>query len=326
MKAAFIESLNQPLVLKETEIPVPGEKEVLIRLKAAALNHRDLWIQKGMYAGIKLPVIPGSDGAGIAENGSFKGQPVIINPGMNWGKNQYAQAKDYLILGMPVNGTFAQYVKVPEHLVYPKPTHLSFHEAAALPLGGLTAYRAAMVRGAAQKGEKILVTGIGGGVALWSAIFAIALGCEVWVTSGHEEKINHAIQIGCSGGFNYRQENWIKETQNRVGAFDLVIDGAGGPTFGKLMDLTRPGGRIAIYGATLGELGGMMPSKLFWKQISILGTTMGSDNDFKEMVDFVHQHQLKMPLRDFFHLDRVNEAVGLMENGEQLGKVILDIP
>jgi NADPH:quinone reductase-like Zn-dependent oxidoreductase len=182
MNALVLSDKNQPLVVKEVADPVLSQGEALILVHAAALNHRDLWIQKGMYAGLKYPAILGSDGAGEVHaivdsaNESMVGKEVLIYPSLNWGEEESHQhPKEFRILGMPDHGTFAEYVKVPLNNLAAKPAHLSFQEAAALPLAGVTAYRAVFSRGRLKAGEKILITGIGGGVALFALQFAKAV-------------------------------------------------------------------------------------------------------------------------------------------------------
>lgn len=332
MKAILLEALHQPLQVKEVTIPeiLPGE--VLIRMHAAAFNHRDLWIQKGQYAGIVFPIIPGSDGCGVVEQAcspedkKWIGKEVIVNPSMNWGTNPAVQAKDYVILGLPHHGTFAQYLKIESRLLSEKPGHLSFDEAAAVPLAGLTAFRALFTRARARKGEKILVTGAGGGVALFAIQFAIAAGCEVYVTSGSDEKISKAIALGAKGGVNYKKENWHKELQQQSGGFDAIIDSACGDNFARLVDIAKPSGRIAFYGATLGAFNSGVPAKIFWKQLDILGSTMGNDAEFYEMVNFIKHHQIKPVVDSVWSLDKAQEAIEHMAKGEQFGKIVLSIP
>jgi zinc-binding alcohol dehydrogenase/oxidoreductase len=331
MKAAVLTELNKPLSIQEMPTPTLNEGEALVRLSHAALNHRDVWIQKGQYAGIVLPIILGSDGCGILQTTndtslqSLVSNQVIINPSINWGSNPRIQAKDYVILGTPQNGTFAQYVKVPSKLIHTKPTHLSAAQAAALPLAGLTAFRATMKRAAAKKGENVLVTGIGGGVALLCMQFAIAAGCNVYVTSGHDTKIEKAISMGAQGGINYKIQNWDKQLKKISGGFDVIIDSSGGDSFSKLIDLANPAARIAMYGATLGPFNSGLPAKIFWKQLDILGSTMGNDEEFKEMLNFVNAHHIVPVVDQVFLLHDANLAMRRMQDGSQFGKIVLEI-
>jgi zinc-binding alcohol dehydrogenase/oxidoreductase len=332
MKAAVLLELNQPLTYTDVEMPTLQNGEALLKLKHAALNHRDVWIQKGQYAGIKLPIILGSDGCGILEATTDEtlqpliGKEVVLNPSLNWGTNPRVQAKDYVILGTPHDGTFAQYVKISAKLVHPKPAHLSMAQAAALPLAGLTAYRAIMKRAAAKQGEKVLITGVGGGVALFCMQFAIAAGCEVYVTSGSDDKIAQAMSMGAAGGVNYKLDNWDKQLKKAAGGFDVMIDSSGGGTFAKLVDAANPGGRIAMYGATHGDFNSGVAAKIFWKQLDILGSTMGNDNEFLEMLEMVSTHQIVPVISKHFLLQDAQQALDYMEQHSQFGKIVLDIP
>ncbi len=279
--------------------PVCGPGEVLIKIKAAALNHRDEWCRKGLYPNLKDGVVLGSDGAGIVEevgagvDSSLVGHEVIINAAKNWGSNEKAQAKEFEILGMPSHGTLAEYIVVSADRIHAKPKHLNWEEAAALPLAGLTAYRALVVKGQVQTGDQVLVTGIGGGVAQFAAQFALALGAKVFVSSSNPEKIAQAIAQGASAGFNYTQANWSASALQQTGGMDLVIDGASGDTLSHLMEVCKPGARIVFYGATRGNPGQLEARKLFWNQLQLIGSTMGSDADFLQMLQLVEKFKIK---------------------------------
>lgn len=331
MKALLLEGKDQPLHIKTVADPLLKAGMVQIRIKAAALNHRDLWVTKGQYAGIKYPIILGSDGAGIVEKvgkdvpQSLVGNAVIINPSFEWGEEEAAQGKDFRILGLPDNGTLAELVNVPIEYVYPMPAHMTFVQAAGLPLAGLTAYRALMTRARARGGDKVLISGIGGGVALFALQFAVKLGCEVWVTTGSETKLRRAIGMGAKGGGNYKSEGWAKQLREAAGLFDVIIDGAGGPGFADLLDLAAPGGRIAIYGGTNGNIEKLSPQKLFWKQVSILGSTMGSPSDFHNMLRFVNTHAIVPVIDEVFPFEEATLAFAKMDAGTQIGKLVVEI-
>ena len=315
MKALTIEKIGNPVKLVEVDMPTEKMGHSIVRLKASALNHRDVWITKGMYPGIKVGAILGSDGIG-----ELDGRNVILNPGLKWGENEAVQADDFEVLGMPMNGTFAEYISIPDAYIYDKPEHLSLEEAAALPLAGLTAYRVLMSRCQAKSSDKVLVTGTGGGVALLTVQLAIALGCDVYVTSGSDEKIEQAIALGAKGGYNYKNEAWYKDV---ITDFDVIIDSAGGPSFQHLIKICKPGARIGFYGATLGKYQNLNPQLLFWRQISILGSTMGSDQDFRDMLAFVSKHQIRPIVDSVFSLDEGGKAFARMEAGTQFGKIVL---
>ncbi|MGI4875178.1 MAG: zinc-binding dehydrogenase [Janthinobacterium lividum] len=323
---------HQPAVWREIPTPTPATGEVLVKLHAAALNHRDLWIQKGQYAGLKFPSTLGADGSGeIAAIGAdvtklAVGEPVIIYPGVEWGDNPQAQGRSFRVRGMPDPGTFADYITVPAAYVRPRPAHLNWAQAAALPLAGLTAYRAAFVRAQVQAGERVLVTGVGGGVALVAAQFCAAAGAQVWVTSGDDAKLARALALplGLRGGANYQTANWVRTlTQEAGGSFDVIIDSAAGAAFETLLDAAVPGGRIVFYGGTLGPIPQLPPAKVFWKQLSLLGSTMGSEADFDAMLAFVNQHQLVPEVDRTFPFAEGEAALRYLEAGKQLGKVLL---
>jgi len=331
MKAVTLKETGKPPEIIEKEKLVPGEGEVLVQIKAAALNHRDVWIQQGQYANIKLPAVPGSDGTGIVAvagtgvDENWLGKEVIIDPSTAWGENPRAQGRDFKILGMPQEGTLAEFVKVPAANLHLKPAHLSFEDAAALPLGGVTAYRVLFTRCGLQQGEKVLVTGAGGGVALLALQFALAAGAEVWVTSGAEEKIEKAKQLGVKGGINYKTEDWGRKLKEQAGCFDVMIDSAGGEGFAQLVRISNPGARIGIYGRTAGMIKELNSAELFWKQISILGSTMGTADDFAQMVAFVSDKKIKPVIDKVYPLEEAAQAFQRMEEGKQFGKIVLRV-
>lgn len=320
MKALVLEGIGQELKVKEVPDLLEQEGHAIVHLETAALNHRDVWITKGKYPKLQFPLIMGSDGAGYME-----GNPVLINPSLNWGDNPAVQAKDYRILGMPDQGTYAEKVSVPSGLVHPIPEHLSMEEAASIPLGGLTAYRALMVKCKPQPGEKVLISGIGGGVALFAFQFALAIGCEVYVTSGSDEKIEKALALGATGAVNYRDEDFAEKLAALCEGFDVIVDSAGGPGFVTLLKNCRPGGRISFYGGTQGNIPELSPQFLFWRQISIYGSTMGNDQEFSEMLHFIEKHKIHPIIDSIYSLEQANDAFQRMADGKQFGKIILKI-
>ena len=343
MKALQLPALNQPLALVDVPDLTPNAGEVVISIKAAALNHRDVFIQQGLYPGIALPAILGSDGAGVVlavgegVDPVWLRREVVINPSLNWGNNPAMNSLAFTILGMPQPGTFAEQVAVPVANVYAKPPHLSFSEAAALPLAGLTAWRALMSRAglSAQRPERVLITGVGGGAALFALQFAVAAGAEVWVTSGSAEKLAKAQELGAKGGVNYKEADWhktlLKEAARgnaalaKAGYFDVIIDSAAGPDFAKLTQVVAPAARIAIFGGTSGKITDVQPSVVFFKQLSIFGTTMGNDAEFAAMLQFVEQHQLVPVVDSVRPLTDAQQAFDRMNAGQQLGKLVLSV-
>ena len=320
MKAIVIKEIKAPLAYTDMPDPVANDGEVVVNIKAAALNHRDVWITKGMYPGIELPGILGSDGAGIVD-----GREVVICPNIGWGDKLAYQKSSYTILGMPSFGTMAEQVKVKADKIFDKPAHLSWESAAALPLGGLTAYRAVFTRGQLQAGEKVLISGIGGGVALFAFQFALAAGADVYVTSGSPEKIERAIAMGAKGGVSYKEEGWHKTIGKQAGGFDLVVDSAGGAGFALFPKICNYGARIVTYGGTRGKVDGFTTQAIFWKQISIHGTSMGSDEEFGKMVQFVADHKIEPVVDSVYPITAANDAFAKMDAGLQFGKIVLTI-
>lgn len=334
MKAIVLRELGGPdkLILEEMPDPQPGAREVVVKLKAAALNHRDQWIRHGQYAGIKLPIILGSDGAGIVHSigegveSALLGQEVVINPSLDWGANEAAQGKNFRILGLPDDGTYAEFIKVPAENVVAKPAHLSFEEAAALPLAGLTAYRAVVTRAQVKAGETVLVTGVGGGVATFAVQIAKALGARVFVTSGSDEKIERAKELGAEGGANYKTQDWAKEiTALTGGGPDVIVDSAGANTLETAVKIVKPAGRIVFFGATNGLAPGLDLRRIFFKQLNLLGSTMGSPREFAAMLQLYNDHKLTPAVDKIFPLTETPVAHQRMEEAGQFGKIVLSI-
>lgn len=330
MKAIVLNrSTEHNIILTDVQPDVPKTGEVKVAIKAAALNHRDEWSRKGLYPNLKDGIILGSDGAGvIAEVGegvskTLIGKEVIINPASKWGDNPNAQSNEFEILGMPKNGTLAEYVTVPLDRIHDKPSHLSWEEAAALPLAGLTAFRAITFRGKLQAGENLLVTGFGGGVAQFAAQFGLALGANVAVSSSSPDKLKKGEDIGVKYTFNYTADNWVEEAVAQTGGFDLIIDGAAGDPLNQLIDASKAGGRIVFYGATLGDPAHLIARKIFWKQLNIMGSTMGTDEDFEKMISFVSTHQIQPIVDQVFNFTNAVAAFDRLKKGEQMGKIVL---
>lgn len=333
MQAVILRELGDPdrLLLETVADPEPGPGEVRVRLAAAALNHRDVWIRRGRYARIRLPVILGSDGAGqidaVGEGVStdLVGRRVVIDPSLAWGDNPRVQdPAAYGILGMPRDGTYAEAVVVPAAQVHDCPAHLSDTEAAALPLAGLTAWRAVVSRGELRSGSRVLVTGIGGGVAAFALLWARSLGAEVWVTSGDPAKIERAREQGAAGGVSYRDADWGRQLVAAAGSeFDLIVDGAGGEGFATLIDVADYGSRLVHYGATTGNPTGFDLRRVFWRQIDIRGTTMGHGGEFAAMLAHVAAKELRPAIDQVFPLVDVAAAHARMEAAGQFGKIVL---
>ena len=330
MKALVLAELKQPLQLQERPDPQPGPGELVVSLEAAALNRRDYWITQGLYPRTTIPVVPGSDGAGVVSaigqgvEPGLEGKKVLVNPSKGWGDDSEAQGADFEVLGMPADGTFATHLLTTPRQLLERPAHLSAQEAATLPIAGLTAWRALFTQGKLRPGQRVLITGIGGGVALFCAQFAIAAGAEVYVSSSSEEKISRALELGAHGGINYRDENWAKEFRARHGQMHLIVDGAGGKDYARLLDIARTAGRIVNYGSTAGAPEGLDLFRLFWKQLRIIGSTLGTAQELEAMLEFISNHQLRPVIDSTYPLEDGNKALEYMKNHQQFGKLVLD--
>jgi zinc-binding alcohol dehydrogenase/oxidoreductase len=333
MKAVRLNETGGPQALHVETIadPAPGPGEILVRLSHAALNRRDVYITQGLYPKIELPLTLGSDGAGTvaalgsAVTGIELGAPVVIDPQLGWGGPGIHAGPGESILGMPHDGTFAQFVTVPAENVYRRPAGLSAAEAAAIPLAGLTAYRATFTRGGITKDDVVLVTGIGGGVATFVLQYAVHAGARTLVTSGSDAKLARAQELGASATFNYRSDpNWHKAVRAAAdGGPSLIVDSSGGATLAKCLEVARPGARVVIYGGTTGDAT-IRPYAIFWKHLDILGTSMGSPADFAAMLA-LFEKGLRPAVDGVFAMEDCAAAAGRLLNSEQFGKVVLEI-
>jgi zinc-binding alcohol dehydrogenase/oxidoreductase len=332
MRAVFFKGKDQPLSIQQIKKFRPVKDQVLIRLHNAALNHRDLWTLREQNLSSADGIILGSDGCGVVEDVGedadtlLIGSEVIINPSLDWGNNPMVQGNSFRILGYPDNGTFSDYVAISKKYAFEKPDHLNFAESSAVPLSGLTAYRALFSKARLRAKEKVLITGIGGGAALWVLQFALSYQARVYVTSGSDEKIAKAKAMGAIAGFNYKDPQWQeKALRESGGGFDIIIDSAGGDEFSKLIDLALPGGRIVNFGRTAGNISNIATRLLYWKQLSIHGTTMGTRDEFLSMLDFVESRKLRPVIDQVYPLENIEDAIKRMEQGDQFGKIILQI-
>ena len=332
MRAVFFKGKDQPLSVQQIKKFRPVKDQVLVRLHNAALNHRDIWTWREQSLTTPDGIILGSDGCGIIEDVGedadtlLIGSEVIINPSLDWGNNPIVQGNSFRILGYPDHGTFSDYIAISKKYVFEKPEHLNFIESSAVPLSGLTAYRALFSKARLRAKEKVLITGIGGGAALWVLQFAVGYQARVYVTSGSDEKLNKAKSLGATGGFNYKDAEWHqKALKESGGGFDIIIDSAGGNDFSKLIEVALPGGRIVNFGRTAGNITNIATRLLYWKQLSIHGTTMGTRDEFLSMLDFVESRRLRPVIDQVFPLEKIEDAIKRMEQGDQFGKIVLQI-
>ncbi|MDX1905027.1 MAG: zinc-binding dehydrogenase [Thermonemataceae bacterium] len=329
MKALILTTEN--IEIQDIKKPIPKENEVCIKVMYASLNRRDQWARVGLYPGMTYGCVLGSDACGVVEqvgtniSSDWIDKEVLINPNQNWGDNFRHPQKNYTILGMPTNGVFAEYVCVPADRIHLKPTYLKAEEAAAIPLAALTAFRACFFKGNIQAGDKVLVTGIGGGVAQFVAQFAKAAGAEVWVSSGNDEKIALMQSKGLiRGGVNYKVKDWQKQLLEQSDGFDVVIDSAGGDDFNLLLRTLKPSGTLVFYGATLGSVKLDMP-RVFFGQYTIKGTTMGNDEEFAEMLHFIEKYQIRPVINSVRSFDDIISAFDDMRDGKIFGKVVISL-
>lgn len=330
MWAWVLPSEDGKLVLQEVTQPALMPGWARVRLSAAALNHRDLWIVQKLYPKIQYPAILGSDGAGVVVESpsapQWEGKKVLLNPSLQWGPNPRVQSEDYHILGMPTWGTLAQFVDVPVENLYEIPSHLHEWEAAALPLAGLTAYRAVFTQGKLTQGQKVLITGIGGGVATWAFLLCRTQTEAVYVTSSSPSKLEAAIAQGAAGGALYtRKEDLLRLQKEVPTGFDLILDGAGGEMFPLLVSLLAPAGTLVVYGATAGNPPTIDLRRLFWRQSRIQGSTMGNSQDFEAFLSMVKAHNLRPIVDRVFPFSEVPEAFSHMQKAQQLGKIVIQI-
>ena len=288
-----------------------------MELRTAALNRRDLSICRGTYP-FPLPLVPGSDGAGVRRD---TGEEVVIYPALHWGDREEAQGPEFQILGGPRDGTYAELVSVPEANVFPKPAQLSWEEAAALPLAGLTAYRALFARGALRAGETVLVLGAGSGVSTFAVQLAAQAGARVLVTSSSDEKIERSRALGAEGGVNYATADWVAGVKELGGA-DLVVDSVGS-TWPQSLDCLRPGGRVVVFGATGGTGPTLSVRPVYSGQLSLLGTMMGSPADFAGLLAALEAGSWRPVIDSVLPLAEAASALETMSSGNHFGKLVL---
>ena len=313
-------------MLEEVPEPVPAAGEVLVRLRASALNHLDVWIRKGLPS-VPKPRILGADGAGIVEalgegvTGFEPGQPVVLNPGIDAGHGAIH------VIGEHGDGTNAELVAVPATNVYPIPDGLSFEEAAAFPLVFETAYRMLVTKARLQPGEWVLLWGIGSGVSTAGLAIAKALGGRTIVTSSSDAKLERARELGADATVNHATGDVkavVRETTGGRGA-DIVVDHVGEATWRTSLDIAAVEGRIAVCGATSGPNPPAGLHRIWWKQLTILGSTMGTKADFEAVYELIATGRVRPVVDEVLPLSEIRAAHARLEAGEQLGKIVLAI-
>ncbi len=300
--------------------PQPGAGEVLVELRAAGLNRRDLLVSTGIYP-FPLPLVPGSDGAGVRTD---TGEEVVVFPGLGWGEREDAPAHGFGILGGPSDGTYAELVALPAESLFRKPAGLSWAEAAAFPLAAVTAYRGLFSRGGLRSGETVLVLGAGSGVSTFAVSLAVQAGARVLVTSSSDEKIERAQSLGAEAGVNYATTSDWAEAVAELGPVDLVLD-SGGSTWQQSLDAVRPGGRVVVFGGTGGTEVTLQVRPFYFRQQSIYGTQLGSPRDFEALLRMLEEATWKPVLDSVRPLAEAEAALARLESGEHFGKLVLEI-
>lgn len=342
MKAAVIHEHGGPEVVQVEDIPgpSPGRGEVMLRVLCAGLNHLDIWVRKGRPgAGRQTTHVLGADAVGVVEQVGEGvecpkvGDQVILNPGLSCGccefcrRGEQSTCASFGIVGLSRSGTFAERTVVPAGNCYPRPAHMSDEQAGAFALVYVTAWRMLVTRAGLRPGETVLIHGIGGGAALAALQFAKLTGAEVFVTSSANDKLSRARDLGADRTLNYKLANvaeWIKlETAGR--GVDVAVDAVGAATWPLDFACVRKGGRVVLCGVTTGAKAESDLQALYWNQLTVLGSTMGSDEDFRQMLRAVNANRITPVVDKVFPLAQVREAMERMETGRQFGKIALRI-
>ncbi|TCD70270.1 hypothetical protein EIP91_004171 [Steccherinum ochraceum] len=335
-------------VLVERQLPPPNKldkNKVLIKINAASYNHRDLWVRKGLYPGIKHGSAFGGDGAGVViasglgSNDKLLNKRVFLVPTRGWKDHPEAPESRFSIIGgggdtAPL-GTFAHYLVVEREHVIESPSHLTDEQVSAWPVGGVTAWRAVVINADVQEGQNVLITGIGGGVALIAMQLCLARGANVYVSSGNSEKIGKAVELGAKGGVNYKDKDWANQLSKMLkehnygssstddALLSAVIDSGGGDIMGKVGKFMKGGGKVVIYGMTA-EPKVTLTMREVLKNQRLIGSTMGSHKDLVDATNFIAQHKIVPVVSHVLDgLESADEGFKLVEEGTHFGKVVI---
>lgn len=340
MKASFLPGHGDIETIRHGDLPdpVPGPGQVRIRVLAAALNHLDIFVRAGIPGlSLSFPHVMGSDGAGTVDSVGpgvsrvKEGDEVVLNPGIHCGscefclRGEHSLCMTFHLLGEHVWGTFAGYVVVPAHAAHPKPAVLSWEEAAAFPLTFLTAWRMLVTKAQARPGESLLIIGIGGGVSLAALAIAKMLGLTVGVTSGSAEKLRRAGELGADFGIDHGTDDIARETRRRTGkrGVDIVIDSVGKATWRQSLDSLVRGGRLLTCGATTGPNPEEDIVRIFWNQLTVMGSTMGTHAEFSDLLRVVAAGKVRPTVDSVFPLSGAKEAHRRLAEQKQFGKIVL---
>ena len=311
--------------------PQPAPGEVRVAVKAAAVNHRELWITRGQYPGMQLPCTLGCDGAGVVDAvgegvpTSLLGTAVMLYPGLQWGDDPRLPAESFGLLGMPGPGTLAQFICVPAANVLTKPDYLSFEESAAIPLAALTAWRGLTTKATLAAGETLLITGVGGGVATFALQIAVAMGGKVLVTSGSMDTLERARELGAAAGFNYKDEAWPKALRKAAGGIDVVLDGAPATAYAGYSKSLARGARVVIYGSTGGAQFPCTAPELFLKNLTVVGTNVGTLQELHSLLAFMEKHRIRPIIERTFALPEAAHALSHLERAHGMGKIVVSV-
>ena len=339
MKAAIFSEFGGPEVVRveDVEAPVPGQGEVRILVKAAAMNHLDLWVRRGLPLPITMPHIGGSDMAGVVDQagpdvqGFEVGTRVVVDPSLDYDWYDAAPSgpnlpgKDFRILGEHTQGGFAEYCVVPAANLVELPSAVPFETAAACSLVGVTAWRALMNRGGLRAGEKVLITGASGGVSTMAIQMAKVAGAQVFAVTKGNESVARVQKLGADRVYDRERGEWGKEVFNDTGktGVDLVLDSVGEAVWPACIRSLGVGGRLVTIGATTGAAGATEIRQVFWKQLTILGSTMGSPKEYREAMSLVFRGQVKPVIHSVLSLEEARRAHQMLEAGEVFGKIVL---
>ena len=342
MKAAFFREHGGLEKIEHGELPdpVPGPGQVRVRIRAGALNHLDIFVRNGIPGiPVALPHVMGSDGAGVIESvgpGVTRVKPgdeVVLNPGVHCGecefclKGEHSLCVTFSLLGEHVAGTFAGFVVAPAVNAYPRPSALTWEESAAFPLTFLTAWRMLVTKARVKPGESLLIIGIGGGVAVAALQIGKLLGLTVYVTSGSEEKLARARDLGADAGIDAAKSDFAREIRKITGkrGVDVVLDSVGKATWKQSIAAAAKGGRLLTCGATTGPNPETDLGRIFWNQLTVYGSTMGTHGEFAEMLRIFRDGKVRPVVDAVFPLSKAREAVRRLEEKKQFGKVVLRV-
>jgi len=339
MRAAIFSEFGGPEVVRmdQVEVPDPGPGEVRIRVRAAAMNHLDLWVRRGLPISITMPHIGGSDIAGVIDEVGpgvpeiEAGTRVVVDPSLDYDWYDGASSgpalpsKEFRIIGEHTQGGFAEFCVVPAANLVELPPEVSFETAAAGSLVGVTAWRALMNRGGLRAGEKVLITGASGGVSSVAIQIAKLAGAQVFAVTKGEENVARVLDLGADRVYDRGEVDWGREVFRDTGktGVDLALDSVGQAVWPNCIKALGVGGRLVTFGATTGAEGATEIRLVFWKQLSILGSTMGSPAEYRRAMDLICRGVVQPPVQSVLPLEEARRAHEMLEAGEVFGKVVL---